>query len=97
MIAQGWESLSPVEIFPVEIFPVEKNFADKYTEYQERTGIALPEFYGSIGRPEIDTGCFDYQCHEQLYDTERLPGEVLLEAAEKYLSEYQELPVPYYT
>ena len=87
LFAQGGETLSPVE----------KNFADKYAEYQERTGSVLPEFDGRAGRPGTDTGWYDYQIHDQLYDTEKLPGEVLLEAAEKYLSEYQELPVPYYT
>ncbi|MBD5473089.1 MAG: leucine-rich repeat domain-containing protein, partial [Lachnospiraceae bacterium] len=87
LLAQVGETLSPVE----------KDFTDKYTEYQERTGITLPEFGRGTGRPSISTGWYDYQIHNQLYDTERLPGEVLLEAAEKYLSEYQELPVPYYT
>ena len=92
LFAQGGETLSPVEIFPAE-----KNFADKYAEYQDRTGSVLPEFDGRTGRPGTDTGWYDYQIHDQLYDTERQPEEVLLEAAEKYLSEYQELPVPYYT
>ena len=87
LFAQGGKTLSSVE----------KNFADKYAEYQDRTGRVLPEFDGRAGRPGTDTGWYDYQIHDQLYDTERLPGEVLLEAAEKYLSEYQELPVPYYT
>lgn len=102
LIAQGREDLSPeetfpIEIFPVDIFPVEKEFAEKYTEYQERTGTTLAEFYGGIGRPSISTGCYDYQLHDQLYDTQRLPEEVLMEAAEKYLTEYQEIPLPYYT
>lgn len=79
--------------------PVEKEFAEKYIKYLESAGIILPELNGRIriGRPEISTGYYDYQLHDRLYDTERLPGEVLLMAAEKYLSEYQELPVPYYT
>lgn len=87
LFAKGGENLSPVE----------KEFAEKYAEYQERTGITLPEFGRGTGSPRIDTGWYDYQIHDQLYDTERLPEEVLLKAAEKYLSEYQELPAPYYT
>ena len=97
LIAQSGEGTSTVENFPVDIFPVEKEFEQKYAEYQERAGVMLAEFYGGIGRPSISTGYYDYQLHDQLYDTQRLPEEVLLEAAEKYLTEYQEIPLPYYT
>lgn len=92
LIAQGGEGLSPVKNFPQE-----REFAQKYAEYQERTGITFPEFNRGIGRPSISTGYYDYQLHDQLYNTQRLPEKVLMEAAEKYLTEYQELPLPYYT
>lgn len=77
--------------------PVEREFAEKYAEYQEQIEITLAEFDDRIGRPRISTGFYDYQLHNRFYDTERLPGEVLREAAEIYLSEYQELPVLCYT
>lgn len=79
--------------------PVEREFAGKYIEYLENAGIMVSESNRRIriGRPKINTDYYDYQLHDRFYDTERLPGEVLLMAAEEYLSEYQELPVPYYT
>lgn len=77
--------------------PMETELAEKYEEYQERIEMTLAELNGGIGRPLVSTGFFDYQLHDRLYDTERLPEEVLREAAEIYLSEYQELPVLCYT
>lgn len=80
-----------------ELSPVEKEFEQKYAKYQEETGVMLTEFPLGVGYPDLCENSYDYQIHDQLYDTKRLPAEILMEAAEKYLATYQEIPLPYYT
>ena len=80
-----------------ELSPAEKEFEQKYAEYQEKAGVTLTEFYMGIGRPGICENNYDYQIHDTYYDTKHQPQEILLMAAEKYLTEYQEIPLPYYT
>lgn len=80
-----------------ELSLIEKEFEQKYAEYQEKAGVTLAEFYMGIGRPSICENNYDYQIHDTYYDTKHQPQEILLMAAEKYLTEYQKLSLPYYT
>ncbi len=75
---------------------VETEFEQKYSEYQEKAEIVLPEF-SYMCKPSICENSYDYRIHDTLYDTKVQPEDVLFMAAERYLYEYQELPVPYYT
>ena len=68
---------------------VEKEFSEKYLEFQEEIGQELPEIPDFVSQPRYVWGI--------AYDPAALPRTVLLEATEMFLNGYQELPVSSYT
>lgn len=72
-----------------ETSATEKEFSEKYTEFQKEIGQSLPEIPDLVSLPGYVWGI--------AYDPAVLPQAVLSEAAKKFLYNYQEIPVPGYT
>ncbi|MCM1127296.1 MAG: hypothetical protein NC429_12590 [Lachnospiraceae bacterium] len=76
---------------------VEKDFQEKYLQFQKDIGRKLPAIGGSVYPFLIgDYDSYSFPIYDTLYDTAHRPCELLSEAAGIFLSEYQEFPVPCY-
>ena len=80
-----------------EIFTVERDYLEKYTQFQKDIGLNLPEIDDFVYQPQIEDMYYDYQIHDVLYETNRNPREVISEAAKEFMSEYWKFPIPCYS
>lgn len=77
-----------------------EEYREKYTEFEKEMGVSLPTVEQDglyFPQPAIEQYPTGYLIHDTLLDTGKRSVDVLREAAEKYLYEYRELPVPLYT
>ncbi len=97
-LARGWESHMEKLLL----------FEDKYPVGDQTKGNAVcwgtdalpsgsPGIQEWIYRPEINDGYYAYEIHDQMFDTEREPSEILESAARTFLADLVEFSIPIYS